>query len=153
MSENENKINATENQFERFIARNNSKEFPTFGKMNSDYVSPTPELAKVIEGAHPNCAIYYVQGAGMFGEPPHTHTNDEYLVFVSADPHDMKNLGATIEIAFGQNWEKVEFSTSCAVKFPKGIQHCPIHVKKFERPFLFGHLWPMAEKNNFIPAV
>ncbi len=143
---------ASNNQFEKYVLRNNIiKEFPTFGKMNSDFVYPGEQL-KEIEGARPNYAIYYVQRAGMFGEPPHSHTNDEYLIFVSADPHDMKNLGATVEVVFGEDWEKYEFSTSTVVRFPKGVQHCPIHVKNFKRPFLFGHLWPMAEKNNMIPA-
>jgi hypothetical protein len=141
-----------ENQFGSLILHNKVSKFPSFGAMNSDFIYPEPDFVKKIEGAKPNFAIYYVLRAGMFGEPPHTHTNDEFLMFMSSDPHDMKNLGATIEIAFGEDWEKYEFSTSTLVRFPKGVQHCPIHVKKLERPFLFGHVWPMSEKHNMQTA-
>jgi hypothetical protein len=35
--------------------------------------------------------------------------------------------------------------TSPAILYiPKGLQHCPIYVKKVEKPFLFGHVMPAA---------
>ena len=134
------------NKYGNYILRDVRKPWPSFGAMNSDFLSGTPEFMKEIEGARPNFALYYVVRAGMFAEPPHYHPNEEYLMFLSADPHDMKNLGATVEIAFGEEWEKTEFSTSAMVYFPKGLMHCPIHVKKLDRPFLFGHFWPMGEE-------
>ena len=144
------------NDFEKFIVRNAVVEAPAMGamggSMNSPFVAGGPELLKAIEGARPNFALYYVKRAGMFMEPPHYHSNDEYLMFISSNPHDMKNLGAVVQIGFGEEWTKVEFSTSTLVLFPKGIQHCPIHVKTMERPFLFGHFWPMAEESNFLPG-
>jgi hypothetical protein len=142
-----------ENKYDKFIMRNAVNEMPPMGgKLNSPFVAGGPELMKAIEGARPNFALYYVLRAGMFMEGPHYHTNDEYLMFISSDPHDMKNLGAVVQIAFGEEWEKVEFSTSALVHFPKGIQHCPIYVKKMDRPFLFGHFWPMGEESNFLPG-
>jgi hypothetical protein len=142
------------NNYAKFIVHDAVVEMPPMGtmggSMNSPFVSAGTELLKVIEGAKPNFALYYVKRAGMFMEPPHYHTNDEYLMFISSDPHDMKNLGAVVQVAFGEEWEKVEFSTSALVYFPKNLQHCPIYVKDMKRPFLFGHFWPMAEKSNFI---
>lgn len=137
---------------DKYILRNVVKDWPSFGKLNSDFVYPAEDFFKNIDGARANFAFYYVLRTGMFGESPHSHHNDEYLVFFSSDPHDMRNLGATIEVAFGEDWEKYEFSTSSIVRFPKDVQHCPIHVKKMERPFLFGHLWPMAQKSHILPA-
>ena len=142
------------NDCEKYIAHNAVVDMPAMGtmggSMNSPLVAGNKELMEVIEGARPNFALYYVKRAGMFMEPPHYHTNDEYLMFISSDPHDMKNLGAVVQVAFGEEWEKVEFSTSALVYFPKNLQHCPIYVKEMDRPFLFGHFWPMAEKSNFI---
>ena len=141
------------NDFEKYIVRNAVNPFPEMGgKLNSPFVAAGPDLLKSIEGARPNFALYYVLRAGMFMEPPHYHPNDEYLMFISSNPHDMKNLGAVVQIAYGAEWEKVEFSTSALVYFPKNLQHCPIHVKKMDRPFLFGHFWPMAEESNFMPG-
>lgn len=142
------------NEYEKYIVRNAVVEMPqTGGKpLNSPFVAGSRDLMKVIEGAVPNFALYYVLRAGMFMETPHYHTNDEYLMFISSNPHDMKNLGAVVQIAFGEEWSKVEFSTSALVYFPKGLQHCPIHVKSMDRPFLFGHFWPMGETSNFLPG-
>ena len=119
-------------KYEKYILRNVKKPWPSFGNMNSDFVSGNPEFMKEIDGARPNFALYYVVRAGMFAEPPHSHQADEYLMFLGTDPYNMKSLGATVEVAFGEDWEKVEFSTSAMVYFPKGIQHCPIHVKKMD---------------------
>ncbi len=143
------------NRYAKYIVQNAVNEMAPLGaggKLNSPFVAGTPDFLKAIEGATPNFALYYVLRAGMFMEPPHYHTNDEYLMFISSNPRDMKNLGAVVEVAFGEEWEKVVFSTSALVRFPKGLQHCPIHVKKMDRPFLFGHFWPMGEKSNFMPV-
>ena len=53
---------------------------------------------------------------GMFAEGPHTHKAEEYLMFISSDPKDMKSLGATVEIAFGEKWENIRLTIlpSCA---------------------------------------
>jgi hypothetical protein len=34
------------------------------------------------------------------------------------------------------------------IYFPKGLQHCPIFVKKLDRPFLFGHVWPCLVRDT-----
>ena len=144
-----------QNKYEKYIVRNAVNTMPPMGAdnpLNSPFVAGGKELMQAIEGAIPNFALYYVMRAGMFMEPPHIHSNDEYLMFISSDPHDMKNLGAVVEVAYGDEWEKVTFSTSALVHFPKGLPHCPIHVKKMERPFLFGHFWPMGERSNFLPV-
>ena len=142
-----------EKKYDKYFVHNAVNEMPPMGgRLNSPFVACSMDLLKAIDGARPNFALYYVLRAGMFMEPPHYHTNDEYLMFISSDPHDMKNLGAVVEVAFGEEWEKVVFSTSALVHFPKGLQHCPIHVKKMDRPFLFGHFWPMGEESNFLPA-
>jgi hypothetical protein len=141
------------NKYEKYILREVMQEMPQIGgKLASPFVSGSRDFMKAIEGARPNFALYYILRTGMFPETPHTHTNDEYLMFLSTDPHDMKNLGAVVEVAYGEEWKKVEFSTSALVFFPKNLQHCPIHVKKMDRPFLFGHFWPMAEEVNIHPA-
>ena len=104
----------TQNNYGKFIARDLKAPWPSFGPMNSDFLGGSKELSKVIEevkGARPNFALYYVLRTGMFSEPPHSHPNDEYLMFLSADPHDQKNLGATVEVAFGEEWEKADDET------------------------------------------
>jgi hypothetical protein len=122
---------------------------PPFPPMNSPYAVATPEFWKGVPGAVGQFAFYYVMRTGMFGEPPHSHKNEEYLMFISSDPKDMKNLGATIEVAFGEEWEKYTLNYSTFVHFPKGVVHCPIFVRKLERPFFLGHFWPGGEPAHF----
>ena len=120
--------------------------------MNSPFLCGTPDFWKKIDamgGAVGQFAFYYVMRPGMFAEGPHTHNNEELLMFISSNPHDMKNLGATVEIAFGEEWEKYTFSESCFVRFPEGVIHCPVYVRKLERPFLLGHFWPGGEPAHF----
>ncbi len=138
--------------YENLVLRNVITEMPPQQKLVSKIAVGDQEFWKDINGAAGNFALYYILRAGMFPEPPHSHTNDEFLYFISSNPKDMKNLGAVVEIAFGEEWEKVTFSESCLVKFPKELVHCPIHVRKLDRPFLFGHFWPMNEKVNMTLA-
>ena len=142
------------NEFEKFVVRNAVVEMPAMVQkpLNSPFVSGNKEMMSAIKGAVPNFALYYVLREGMFQEPPHLHSNDEYLMFISSNPRDMKNLGAIVQVGFGEEWTKVEFSTSTLVYFPKGIQHGPFYVKKMDRPFLFGHFWPMTISQDFLPG-
>ncbi len=141
-----------ENKYEKYILRSVVQEMPQMGKLSSPFVAGNRDFMKEIKGSRPNFALYYIMRAGMFPEPPHSHNAHEYLMFLGTDPHDMTKLGAVVEVAFGEEWEKVEFSTSALVYFPPGLQHCPIHVKKMDRPFLFGHFWPMGEESVMQPA-
>ncbi len=117
---------------------------------NSPYLVTSPDFYKKITGARGNFALYYIMRAGMFGEPPHWHRAEEMLMFMSSDPHDMKNLGAVVELGLGPNWEKHTFSTSCFVRFPIGLVHGPFYIKKLDRPFLFGHYWASGEPSHMI---
>jgi hypothetical protein len=117
--------------------------------MNSPFLVGNPDFWKGVPGAVGQFAFYYVMRTGMFAEGPHTHKNEEYLMFISSNPQDMKNLGATVEVAFGEEWEKYTFNTSTFVHFPKGVIHCPIYVRRLERPFFLGHFWPGGEPAHF----
>jgi hypothetical protein len=121
----------------------------TMPSMNSPFLCGSPHFWKLVPGAVGQFAFYYVMRPGMFMEGPHTHKNDEYLMFISSNPKDMKNLGATVEIAFGEEWEKYSFDYSTFVHFPKGVIHCPIFVRRLERPFFLGHFWPGGEPAHF----
>lgn len=137
-------------KYEDLILRN--PVTPPFAEINSSFMSPKDDFFKHISGATANFALYYVKRGGMFPEPPHWHRTEEILMFMSSDPHDMENLGATVEVGFGPEWEKISFSNSCFVRFPAELEHGPfnIHIGKFKRPFLFGHYWPTGEPAHII---
>ncbi len=152
MSEKKEKKIEFPGKYGHLLTQDLRTEHRPFDPQNSPYMVPNFEFFDDIDGARPNFAVYYIMRTGMFMEGPHYHTADETLYFVSSDPRDMKNLGATVEIAFEESWEKYTITESCLVRFPAGVVHCPIYVRELERPFLFGHYWPTGEPAHFIAA-
>jgi hypothetical protein len=139
----------TVKKYENLVLDNPLHQHAAQPPMNSPYLTGNPFFWKLVPGAVGQFAFYYVMRPGMFAEPPHTHKAEEYLMFISSDPKDMKNLGATVEIAFGEEWEKYTFDYSTFVKFPIGVIHCPIFVRNLQRPFFLGHFWPGGEPAHF----
>jgi hypothetical protein len=122
---------------------------PAFFQMNSAFLTGKSHFWKLVPGPTAQFAFYYVMKTGMFMEPPHSHKNDEWLMFISADPKDMKNLGATMEVAMGDDWEKYSFNYSTFIRFPKGVPHGPFFVRNLQRPFILGHFWAGGEAPHF----
>jgi hypothetical protein len=105
---------------------------PTFG-LSEELMTAFPKM---------NCNFNFVGilAPYVLADPPHKHNCDEILFFVSADPHNWRDLGGEVEIALGEEWEKHTINTPAVICIPKGLQHCPVYVKKVVRPFYFGHL-------------
>jgi len=101
--------------------------------INEQLLSEIPEV---------NCNFNFmgVLAPHLLGDPPHSHDYDEFLFFIATDPENAPDLGGEVEIAFGEDWEKQVINTSAIVCLPKGVQHCPIYVKRVDRPFYFGHI-------------
>ena len=98
------------------------------------------ELLSGISGVNCNFNFMGVLEPHLMGDPPHKHEYDEFLFFIASDPENAPDLGGEVEIALGEEWEKHLITTSSIVCLPKGVQHCPIYVKKVDRPFYFGHI-------------
>ena len=139
---------AKETKYRKYILSDSIVEGPARRKVSSPYVAAVGDFWKELSGVNCNFAFSYIKEPHLMPEGPHTHDNDEFLFFVSGNPDDVQDLGAEVEIAFGEEWEKNTITTSSIVYLPKGLRHCPINVKKVDRPFLFGHIWnvlPQAE--------
>ncbi len=78
--------------------------------------------------------------AGMTGNKPvqlelaHTHNYDEILGFMGSNVDDVTSLGGEVEIWMEE--EKYRISKSFLVFIPQGMKHCPIFIRKVDRPFL-----------------
>jgi hypothetical protein len=71
------------------------------------------------------------------GPQAHTHDFDEVLAFYGTNPEDPADLCGEVEIWLDD--EKYMITRSCAVFIPAGLKHCPMIVRKAERPiFHFG---------------
>ncbi len=65
----------------------------------------------------------------------HTHTFDEYLLFLGTNPDDQFDLGGEVEVWLGD--EKRMITRTTAVFVPAGMPHCPLVFHKVDRPFIF----------------
>ena len=63
---------------------------------------------------------------------PHTHNNDEVLGFFGGDPDNPTDLCAEIE--FGIEDERFTLTKSTLIFAPAGIRHCPLDIKRVDRP-------------------
>ncbi len=75
----------------------------------------------------------------VLADPPHKHDCDEMLFFIPGDPSIAPYLGGEMEIALGEEWEKHTINTAAVICIPAGLNHCPVYVKKVDKPFYFGH--------------
>lgn len=76
--------------------------------------------------------------ARTFGEPdpqpfihPHKHDADEVIYFLSMTSDG--TLGCDVEIAMGDEGEKHTFNRTTLVYIPKGLTHCPIYYRNFQK--------------------
>jgi hypothetical protein len=86
----------------------------------------------VIEGAfNVNCSWYW-KATETEGTSAHRHDFDEVIAFFGSDPQNPRDLGGEIE--FWMEDEKYILTKSCLVFAPKGLRHCPLRVRKVDRP-------------------
>jgi hypothetical protein len=103
-------------------------------------ISISDDLIAAIGGISCNFNFMGVVSSHLMMDPPHKHEYDEFLFFIASDPAYAPELGGEVEIALGEEWEKHTITTSSIVCLPRGLQHCPIFIKRVDRPFYLGHI-------------
>lgn len=110
-----------------------------------DIVSPVPwcdslyvdnELDGTVKGAYylETCLVLRT-GTMESLTVSHTHSFDEYLIFLGTNPEDQFDLGGEVELWLGD--EKHMLTKTCAVFAPAEMPHCPLVIHKVDRPFIF----------------
>jgi len=84
------------------------------------------------------CWITDLRGADGFQvEVEHSHDSDEIIGFVGSDSTRPYELGAELELWL--DGEKYVITSSCLIFIPAGMMHCPLYIRKLDRPvFQFG---------------
>ena len=101
-------------------------------------ISVNGELDGTLPGAfwiEPNIVMRTNEGGPETGTKPHVHDFDEYLLFMSFNPDDTENLGGEVELWMEE--EKHIFTKTTLVFIPRGLYHCPLYIRKVDRPFGF----------------
>jgi len=84
------------------------------------------------------CMGYHcLANAEYKAERPHTHDYHELLCFIGGDPTNIEDFGAEIEICLGEEQEKHTITSTTVVSIPPGLVHCPLIVKKLDKPVVF----------------
>jgi hypothetical protein len=84
------------------------------------------------------CVGYHcLANAEYKAERPHTHDYHELLCFIGGDPTNLGDFGAEIEICLGEEQEKHVITSTTVVSIPPGLVHCPLIVKKLDKPVVF----------------
>jgi hypothetical protein len=99
---------------------------------------------KVVKGA------YYTEVSWIMKAYPdkvwvkeHAHGFDEVFGFYGSDPSNPKDLGGEIEIYI--DGEKHTLTTSCLIFVPKNTKHCPLTIKRVDKPILMFTSGPSAK--------
>ena len=89
---------------------------------------------KVVDGAFQmNCSWYFRPPATQMPRgDAHTHDSDEMIGFFGSNPQDPYDLGGEIE--FWLEDEKHLLTRSCLIFVPKGMKHCPLILRRVDRP-------------------
>jgi hypothetical protein len=90
---------------------------------------------KVVEGAFQmNCAWYLRPPANPTPEASgsHTHDTDEIIGFFSGDSEAPYDLGGEVE--FWIEGEQHILTRSCMIFIPAGMKHCPLILRRVDRP-------------------
>lgn len=85
---------------------------------------------------------------GPVPDVPHVHIYDEFLLFIGADPNNLSELGAEIELSLGKDEEKHIITKPTAAIMPKGFPHCPTTITKVDKPFIFSVVRPFGWGKN-----
>lgn len=64
--------------------------------------------------------------------PTHSHDFNEIFGFFGTNAEDWRDLGGEVE--FYIDGEKHMLNKSCLVFIPKGLKHCPMEIKRVDRP-------------------
>ena len=107
---------------------------PEFEKKYSEWAKRVLWLSgKVVPGAFNfMCSWYLKPPAEHLSE--HTHEYAEMIGFIGSNPDDPYDLGGEIEMWLED--EQYILTKSCIIYVPGGMKHCPMIIKRVDRPIL-----------------
>lgn len=87
---------------------------------------------EVIRGAFYAECVWYWQVSEQPIVGAHTHVFDEVIAFLGTNREDPQDLCGEVELWLED--EKHILTKSCLVFVPKGMKHCPLIIRRVDRP-------------------
>ena len=106
---------------------------------NEEVIEPMVHLDGEKDGGGANITLsrsWITQPFRMIKEP-HTHDHDQILIFMGANPMDVRDFGAEAEISLGEQREKHVINSPAIVHIPSGLMHGPLNFKRIDKPVVF----------------
>jgi hypothetical protein len=97
----------------------------------SSYVAHNGEL-----GGNITMAYHCVTKPKLF-DMTHAHDFQEVLCFIGGNPLDITDFGAEVEIELGAEHEKHTITKTSCVSIPPNLPHCPLNIKRVDKPIIF----------------
>ena len=105
-------------------------------KIAADYAKYATRILwldeNVVEGAFHMNTAWYLKAAVTLEDVPHVHDTDEIIGFFGNDHENPHDLGGEVEIWLED--EKQTITKSAMVFVPAGMKHCPLVLKRVDRP-------------------
>jgi hypothetical protein len=79
---------------------------------------------------------------GPVPDKPHVHPYTEFLLFMGADPDDLSDFPAEVEMYMGKEMEKHVITRPSVAIQPAGHAHCPLIVNWQDSPWIFAVVRP-----------
>jgi hypothetical protein len=101
-------------------------------KDGADVMTPVTYIdEQIIPGAfYVECSWFWKPT--KLSPPCHAHDFDEILSFFGSDPENPEDLCGEVELWLGD--EKHILNRSCSVYVPKGLEHCPMIIRRVDKP-------------------
>ena len=128
-----------EKKYEKYIITKpkSSLKLPEFRRERGDVATglKTPLIYlddDIIKGAFYVECVWFWKGTDKPEVDAHTHPFDEVITFFGTDPDDPKDLCGEIEIWLED--EQYILDKSFLIYVPKGMKHCPLIIRRVDRP-------------------
>jgi hypothetical protein len=96
---------------------------------------------------------YYAESSWLYKAYPdkvwvksHTHDSDEVFGLYGSNPANPGELNGEIELWIGG--EKHLITKSCLIFIPKGVIHCPLILRRIDKPVFFFTTMPSPKYNE-----
>jgi len=107
------------------------------GRQRKDMLKQITYLdGEIVPGAYyAECSWLYKAYPDLVWVEEHTHDFDEVFGLYGSDPENPEELNGEIELWIGG--EKHLITRSCLIFIPKGVKHCPLILRRIDRPVFF----------------
>ena len=106
---------------------------------NEQVIEPMVHLDGEKDGGGANITVSrsWITQPFLMIKEPHTHAHDQFLIFMGANPMDVRDFGAEAEMSLGEEGEKHIIDSPTIIHIPKGLMHGPLNFKRIDKPIVF----------------